>query len=182
MEEPTYKTVAVVIDDSAIDALDVWEIIDPVWWTAEFWKGEDAYEKSVEAFSDSQRMMLALCVYLSDVKNGGYELYLSSAFGDLWPDALAALEELGLPEGCKLLQGALDELESGRSTNHVERESEIETGSIDFSKHDAKFRRFLTDYHVEQRMTSYVRANRSEFYFSGNIRRIGDGSASSNIR
>ncbi len=42
-----YEAVHVVIDDDAIRRLDVWQIIDPVWWTADFWGAAETYERTI---------------------------------------------------------------------------------------------------------------------------------------
>lgn len=170
--DPEFVLVEVVIDDEAIRNGDVWEIIDPVWWTAEFWSGADGYENSVANFSDGQRLMVSLCVYLSDTKNGGHELFLSSAFGNRWQEAMLMFDLLGVPEGRRILQSAVDRLGESKFANERIRESKIEEESIDFGGENESFVRLLSEHRVEERMTEYIRSHSADFLFSGLVRRI----------
>ena len=179
MDEPKYEVVRVVIDENTIQALDVWEIIDPVWWTAEFWDGIESYEQSVKHFTDEQRMLLALCLYMSDVKNRGHEWYFMTVFGNHWPNALRGFDLIQAPEPKSNLQNALDKFGDVPSLSDAERQIEIEKRSLDFDACDSRFLELNTQLRIEHIMTKYARANPSRFCFCGNINRIGSSSPSS---
>ena len=179
MDEPKYQVVRVVIDENTIQALDVWEIIDPVWWTAEFWDGIESYDQSVKHFTDEQRILLALCLYMSDVKNHGHEWYFTTVFGNHWPDVLHGFDLIQLPESKSNLQNALDKFDGGPSLSDAERQIEIEKRSMDFEDCDSRFFELNTQLRIEHIMTEYARAHPSRFCFCGNINRIGSSSPSS---
>ena len=152
MDSPEYRTVRVVIDDDAIKRLDVWDVIDPAWWTADFWHGMDAYRDSVRAFSDHQQLMLSLLVYLSDVKNGGHELYLSAVFSNLYADALRGFLMLDLPACADVLKASIRKLGAQFPTLATERETQIAKQAISFDDCDNDFFRLVNDLKVEDKI------------------------------
>ncbi|MDB2687117.1 DMP19 family protein [Mariniblastus sp.] len=180
MDEPEYKTVHVAIDNSNIGDLDIWEIVDPVWWTADFWSGVEKYRQSVEQFTQEQRLMVTLCLYLSDVKTGGHELYFLSPFGNFWRDVLLGFELLQLSSSAQVLDDALGKFPGIPSDSETDRELEIEKHAIDFFECDSRFRTLNANLRIEQVMTNYARAHPASFYFSGSIDRIENLSPSSN--
>src|SRR5262249_21715327 len=61
-------------------------------------------------FSLPQRHVLGVRWYLSEVQNGGHHQFFMNPTGVLWPDALAGLRALPVPDASLALEHALERL------------------------------------------------------------------------
>ena len=97
------ETCRVVIDEQAIRDSTVWDIVDPVRWSVDIWKDVETYDRTLGGFSNGQRLMLALCWYLSDVKTDGHQLFYSSCTAIVWPDGNHGFGVLAMKQTLQLL-------------------------------------------------------------------------------
>ncbi len=86
------------IDRNVLDGDDAFHPIEPVWWTANIYDGEQKYERRLAGFSRPQRLVFAIHWYRAEVNNGGHHQFYSNSTGVVWRDALAGFEEMGLPD------------------------------------------------------------------------------------
>jgi hypothetical protein len=117
----------VVVDDAVIDRKDPFEIIDPVWWTADIYEDERRYNQSLAGFSREQRYVFAVAWHLAEVNNGGHAQFYSNSTGIVWKDALAGYREIGLPAAASLLEESAALLGGNPSLDRETREKQLET-------------------------------------------------------
>lgn len=66
-----------------------------------------AYERTMEQFSNQQRLIFAVDSYISEVYNGGHEQFFFNSTGVVWRDALEGLEAMGAQEAVLILKRAV---------------------------------------------------------------------------
>src|SRR5262249_31444746 len=120
-----YVTVQVCVDESTIAAGDLWAVIEPVWWSANLYDGPDAYERSLRPFSRSQRLILAVRWYCSEVSNGGHDQFYRNSTGIVWKDALEAFRVLDAHDFVSILEQSAKRLGGAPSLDHHERSEQM---------------------------------------------------------
>ncbi len=161
----------VVVDDAVIDAGDPWEVVDPVWWTGNIYDGVDEYDASLREYTDRQRLVFAAIWYVSEVNNGGHDQFFFNSTGIVWPDAVRAFREIGLPQVSEIL------IESGRrlggepSRDRFERQAQLEDTEADFRDLDDRFYELQNEVNIDDALAAYIKKHRSDFYFEGSIRK-----------
>jgi len=166
------ETDYVEVNDAVIAAGDPKAVIHPVWWLATIYDGPIAYEKSLEPFSRPQRLLFGVRWYLKEVENGGHRQFFSNSTGIVWSDALSGLNELGIPRGANILRIAADRLGGSPSLDRAERNEQLESHQADFDDLDEAFWELQKKVNFDERMMTYIRAQPTEFYFSGTITRV----------
>ena len=169
---PKYETVDVTVDDSTIAEADVWTIIHPVWWLADIYNGPDEYERSLEQFSNEQRLMFALRWYMSEVNNGGHHQFYSNSTGIVWKDACKAFSAINVKKGADIILESADRLGGSPSLDHDQRYEELAEHNPDFSDLDDRFYELSSNTDIDQAMLIFIRANAAAFHFSGRVTRV----------
>ena len=54
------------------EEIDLWRIIEPMWWTVNIYGTYEEYLQSAEIFTQEQRYLLALQWYAVETDNGGH--------------------------------------------------------------------------------------------------------------
>lgn len=163
------ETRHVVVDDEIIANGDVYEIIDPVWWTVNIYDGVDAYESSLSAFSKPQRLVSAVIWYQSEVNNGGHDQFYYNSTGIVWRDALEAFRTVGLRRFEKVLSDSADRFSRPPSLGRDERNEQMDSDAPEFDDLDSRFYALEDSVNLDAKLLAYIKRNRSEFHFDGNV-------------
>ncbi|MEP6847311.1 MAG: DMP19 family protein [Acidobacteriota bacterium] len=156
------------IDDSVIDSKDSFTVIEPVWYSADIYDGEQAYENSLKKFSTEQRYLHAVIWHISEVDNGGHDQFYSNSTGIVWRDALAGYKALGLNEAAAILKKSADLMGGNPSLDRDERQKQLEEKHPDFEELDTQFFKIKQD-DIEAAMKKYIKDHRKAFYFEGDV-------------
>lgn len=159
----------VVVDDAVIDKGDVYEVIDPVWWTANIYDGMDAYETSLSSFSKPQRLVLAVIWYRSEVNNGGHDQFFYNSTGIVWRDALEAFQTIGLDQFARVLSASADRFSRPPSLDREERNEQMEADAPEFDDLDSGFYTLEESVNMDAKLMKFIKKHRSEFYFDGTV-------------
>jgi hypothetical protein len=133
------RDVHIHIDNSFVVTHDVYEILVPVWWTANIYDGLAEYDRCLTAFSREQRLMFALLWYLEEVDNGGHDQFFSNSTGIVFPDAVTALQELDLPEAVAILEEAKRRMGGTVERERAKRQADLERQHPEFDDLDSRF-------------------------------------------
>ncbi len=166
------ETVHVEVNDATIAANDPAAVIHPVWWRARIYDGPIAYEKSLEQFSRSQRLIWAIHWYRSEVNNGGHRQFFSNSTGIVWRDALDGFEAIGAARAANIVKISADRLGGSPSLDWQERQDQLDSHEPNFRDLDDSFYDFEKKSNLDELMLEFIRARPSDFYFSGTIERV----------
>lgn len=165
-----YTKEFVVIDDSLIGKGDPFEIIDPVWWTANIYESYSEYEKSLFNFSQEQRFIFAICWYMTEVNNGGHEQFFYNSTGIVWKDVLDAFNKIGADRNVAILKDAINLFTENPSFNRKERIRQMKNYDNEKSNIiDDKY--YDSEIELHRHMIKYIKENSAEFYFRGEVKR-----------
>lgn len=159
----------VVVDDAIIDNDDVYEVIDPVWWTANIYDGMDAYERSLSSFSKPQRLVFAVTWYRSEINNGGHDQFFYNSTGIVWRDALEAFQTIGLDQFAEVLSASADRFSRPPSLDREERNEQMEADEPEFDDLDSQFYALEESVNMDAKLMKFIKKHRSEFYFDGSV-------------
>jgi hypothetical protein len=171
MSKENWLPTVVVIDDAVLQRDDPYEVIEPVWWTADFYKDFEAYEKSLACFSEAQRLVWAILWYNSEVHNGGHEQFFSNSTGMVWPEALVGLKRIGRGDLVRILSEAVSRFPSTPSRDREEREEQMSVAAVSFEGLDEEFWGVNRAIDLRVALMSFIRQNPQAFFFSGEVRR-----------
>ena len=165
-----YTKEFVVVDDSLIAKGDPFEIIDPVWWTANIYESYSDYEKSLFNFSQEQRFIFAICWYMTEVNNGGHEQFFYNSTGIVWKDVLDAFNKIGADRNVAILKDAINLFTENPSFNRKERIRQMK--NYDNEKSDIIDDKYYdSEIELQRHIIKYVKENSAEFYFRGEVKR-----------
>ncbi|MBN9644876.1 DUF4375 domain-containing protein [Corynebacterium mendelii] len=96
MEHTTRRITLTAVDvrRSATDG-DLWEVMEPMHFTGNFYADGALYERSLAEFTVFQRMLFAMNWMESEVCNGGFDQFLGNSTGMVWADAYAGFTAIG---------------------------------------------------------------------------------------
>jgi hypothetical protein len=164
------RAVRIVIDARLISETDdPMVVIDPVWWTADFYEDIAKYEASLSKFSRPQRHVLAVLWYDSEVCNGGHSQFYSNSTGMVWRDALAALLAIPLSEAHDILQESARRLGGTPSFDRTERNTQLDVSRANFGDLDDRYYEFIREIDLGKRVMTYIRRHAQDFYFAGDV-------------
>jgi hypothetical protein len=162
-------TVHIRIDDEVINKEAPWEVIDPVWWTANIYAGEAEYNQSLAPFSNEQRLLSAVNWYIMEVNNGGHDQFYYNSTGIVWKDALAGLQSIGLEEIATLLEESAKRMGGNPSLDREKRWEQMETHNPKFDDLDDKLYKLEDTLDIDAHMQTFIEQHRSAFYFDGDV-------------
>jgi hypothetical protein len=172
-EEPMERvTECVRIDDEVINQGDPYAIIDPVWWTANIYEGEQKYNESLAPFSQEQRYIFAVIWYIAEVNNGGHDQFYFNSTGIVWKDALAGFRELGIDEAVEIIQESAARMGGNPSLDRATRQEQLDTYQPNFDDLDTRFYELEENVDIDEAMRRYILQHRSAFYFEGEVQKL----------
>ena len=77
---------------------EIWDILDPIYWTIDIYNSYEEYLKSAKNFTLEQRYLNAISWYFMEVNNGGHFQFLDNSTGIVWEDTLNGLHLFGVEE------------------------------------------------------------------------------------
>lgn len=166
---PETTTVACRVDDSVIAAGDVLGIVEPLWWSVDIYDDVGAYEASLSGFTQPQRLVLAVVWYASEVNNGGHDQFFFNSTGIVWPDALAGLEAAGAESFAQILREAAARFGDPPPRDRKQRVRSLDELGIAFDDLDDRFYAEDQRLGLDTMLLEYIRRNRQEFHFSGEV-------------
>ena len=90
--------------------------------------------------------------------------------GIVFPDALAALQELNVPEGTAILTEAGHRMGGVVERERARRQADLERLHPDFDDLDSRFYKLDTTVSIlDQLMTNYIRRHSAAFVFHGTV-------------
>ena len=165
------ETVEVDINEAVLAGDDAFAVIEPVWDRANIYESVEALDASLAAFSEPQRLMLALQWYIAEVNNGGHHQFFYNSTGILWPESLAAFEAIEATSGEEILRAALTRLGGSPSRDRSERIARLEATDAHFDDLDTRFYALQEELDLNQRMLEFMRARSEAFLFRGTVER-----------
>ncbi len=165
-----YKTDRVKIDDAIINNKEVGTIMNPVWFNVSIYEGEHRYIEDLAAFSEEQRLMLALLWYLAEVNNGGHEQFYDNSAGIVWKDARSAFQALGIEEAVNIISESAKRQGGNPSMDRETRQKELARMEPVFDDLDDRFYKLEQIIDVEERIMEYIADHRTAFYFEGEVK------------
>lgn len=166
----TERAVRIVIDARLIaETDDPMVVIDPVWWTADFYANIAKYEASLAQFSRPQRYVWAVLWYDSEVCNGGHSQFYSNSTGMVWRDALAGHLAIPLSEAHDILQESIRRLGGSPSFDRTERNAQLDLTRACFDDLDDRYYSFIREIDLGERVMTYIRRHSRDFYFVGDV-------------
>lgn len=90
------------------DIDDVFNVIEPAYWTIDIYETHEHYLKTAQTFTQEMRYLNAVFWYMAEVRNGGHSQFLFNSTGIVWEDALNGFKLFGLPEHAQNLQKVVD--------------------------------------------------------------------------
>lgn len=77
---------------------EIWDILDPIYWTIDIYSSYEEYLNSAKNFTLEQRYLNAISWYFMEVNNGGHFQFFDNSTGIVWEDTLNGLKEFGMEE------------------------------------------------------------------------------------
>lgn len=161
----------VSIDDEVINQGDPYAIIDPVWWTANIYEGEQKYNESLLPFSQEQRYIFAVIWYIAEVNNGGHDQFYFNSTGIVWQDALTGFKELGIDTAVEIIQESAARMGGNPNLDRATRQEQLDTHQPDFADLDTRFYELEGNVDIDEAMRQYIFQHRSAFYFEGEVQK-----------
>jgi hypothetical protein len=159
------------IDDEFINNHDSpFSIIEPVWWTAAIYDGEEKYKESLLPFSREQRNVYAVFWYLAEVGNGGHHQFYFNSSGIVWKDALLGCKALGLDDVAEIIAESASRMGGEPSLDRATRQRQLDKHQPKFGDLDSRLYEF--DNKIYEAMYQYILKNRRAFYFEGEIHKL----------
>jgi hypothetical protein len=157
------------IDDDVIDRRIFIDVLDPAWRTVDIYGGKIEYDKSLLAFTNEQRFLVAITWYISEVNNGGHEQFYYNSTGIVWKDALAGFQEIGLDEAVSILDESAKRMGGNPSFDRETRWEQMDIHHPNFDDLDDRFYDLEEKTNLEERMQDYIMNHRSAFYYEGEV-------------
>jgi len=164
-----YVPTEVIVDADTITRGDPMEVIDPVWWAASIYDGEQEYERTLAPFTRPQRLVWAVLWYDAEVNNGGHSQFFSNSTGIVWRDALQGLQEIGADEAADILQEAANRLEGNPHMDREQRNIQMEQTAAAFDDLDDRYYSPTGGEKASSLLMPYIEANAQQFYFNGQV-------------
>jgi hypothetical protein len=159
------------IDEHFVATHPASDVIDPVWWSGDIDGSVARYEYCLAQFSREQRLMFALTWYQGEVDNGGHHQLFWNSTGIVFPDALSAVQEMGLSEGVAIMTEAKQRLGGEPSRDRFVRQEQLHGHDPEqFQDLDNRFYALERNGAFDKAMTAYVRAHSPAFFFHGTVR------------
>lgn len=171
MSRARWVPVQVEVNAAVIAGDNPYEVVDPVWWNANFYGDLAVYEESLRAFSRPQRLVWAVLWYRSEVHNGGHDQFFSNSTGMVWPDALEGLAKIGRPDLERILSEAIRRFRTPPSRERDEREGQLADVEVGFRDLDEELWEHCRVHSLSESLMAYIRSQPEAFYFSGVVSR-----------
>ncbi|MBI5653454.1 MAG: DMP19 family protein [Chloroflexi bacterium] len=159
------------IDDDVIDKGFFIDVLDPAWRTVDIYSGKIEYDKSLSAFTNEQRFLVAITWYISEVNNGGHKQFYYNPTGIVWKDALSGFQEIGLDEAVSILDESAKRIGGNPSFERETRWKQMDVHDPKFDDLDDRFYDLEERINLDEIMQDYIRKHRNAFYYEGDVKK-----------
>ena len=157
--------VDITVDDSTIDSGNVFDVLEPVWWTANIYDDYHAYKQSIAQFSVEQRFAHAIMWYDAEVSNGGHEQFYANSTGIVWQNALMGFDAIKHQQAFDILNESVMRFGGSPDFDRESRYQQMITNSLEFEDLDERF----YELEIFTDLKNYIFKNRHSFYFTGRV-------------
>lgn len=162
-----------LVNDETIASKNIMDIIAPMWDGVNIYDSFQTYERDLSRFTKSQRYVLAMVWYQSEVDNGGHDQFFFNSTGIVWKDALDGFRKIGFDSAAEILREAVSLLGGSPSFDRKERQEQLDSLSDDklelLGDLDDRFYG-ITDF--DDIILRFITENKEDFYFDGDNRYI----------
>ena len=153
---------------------EIWDILDPIYWTIDIYNSYEEYLKSAKNFTLEQRYLNAISWYFMEVNNGGHFQFLDNSTGIVWEDALNGLKEFGMKELADNFKTVVDLFGGSIPFAREERWNAMDKMGEDFEElldkaDNVVYDLYDYDYTFEMK---YIKSHPEKFVFEGYYNKI----------
>ena len=153
---------------------EIWDILDPIYWTIDIYNSYEEYLKSAKNFTLEQRYLNAISWYFMEVNNGGHFQFLDNSTGIVWEDTLNGLHLFGMEELADNFKTVVDLFEGGIPFVREERWDAMDKMGEDFEElldkaDNVVYDLYDYDYTFEMK---YIKSHPEKFVFEGYYNKI----------
>ena len=153
---------------------EIWDILDPIYWTIDIYNSYEEYLKSAKNFTLEQRYLNAISWYFMEVNNGGHFQFLDNSTGIVWEDTLNGLHLFGMEELADNFKTVVDLFEGGIPFVREERWDAMDKMGEDFEElldkaDNVVYDLYDYDYIFEMK---YIKSHPEKFVFEGYYNKI----------
>lgn len=167
--QASHKKEQITIDNKVILSGDISKIISPLWWGVSIYDGKEQYEKDLKKFSKEQRLVFAIEWYFAEVNNGGHDQFYFNSTGIVWEDALNGLIAIDAPAFARILKESAKRFQTKPPFERSARQEIMLDLDLNFDDLDENFYDLGEKENVYQKISNYIKKQRSKFYFSGEV-------------
>ena len=153
---------------------DIWDVLDPVYWTIDIYNSYEDYLKSAKSFTIEQRYLNATAWYFMEVNNGGHFQFLDNSTGIVWEDALNGLRLFGMDDLADNFNKVVDLFGGTIPFDREERWAAMDESDENFETFldeadEFVYRTYKYDGEFE---AAYIKAHPEKFVFEGYYNKI----------
>lgn len=159
------------VDRKVLEKNNLFAAIEPVYWALNIDDGPEEYKRSLQGFSRSQRLILAVWWYRAEVNNGGHGQFYFNGTGVMWKDALDGLAALDLEQHASILRESARRFDGEPPLDTQARRNALESQRPCFDDLDRRFYKLAESTDLDFKMLDFVRRNLDDFAFEGAVER-----------
>ena len=126
----------------------------------------EEYECSLKNFTESQRLIFAVCKYLMEVYNGGHDQFFYNSSGIMWKDVLDGLQLIEYKEGYENYRNVIKCFNDEIPFDRLERQQYLETKEEELSKLDYYDDVIYNNLNFDNKIIDYIYNHPDEFTYS----------------
>ena len=164
-ENKKYKQITL---DDVKNFKDIWDILEPIYWTIDIYNSYEKYLQSAEPFTLEQRYLNAINWYFIEVNNGGHFQFLDNLTGIVWEDTLKGFRLFGMMELADNFQKVVDLFGGSIPFDNEERWNALESMDDNLEGFLEQADNFVYDYEGIFEDT-YIRNHPEKFIFKQDL-------------
>ena len=164
-ENKKYKQITL---DDVKNFKDIWDILEPIYWTIDIYNSYEKYLQSAELFTLEQRYLNAINWYFIEVNNGGHFQFLDNLTGIVWEDTLKGFRLFGMMELADNFQKVVDLFGGSIPFDNEERWNALESMDDNLEEFLEQADNFVYDYEGIFEDT-YIRNHPEKFIFKQDL-------------
>lgn len=145
---------------------DYYTIFEPMEKKVKLDGSYEEYENSLRNFTESQRLIFAVCQYLMEVYNGGHDQFFYNSSGIMWKDVLDGLKLIGYKEGYKNYNNVIKCFNDEIPYDRLKRQKFLETKEKELSKLDDYDDVIYNNLNFDDKLIDYIYNHAEEFTYS----------------
>ena len=164
-ENKKYKQITL---DDVKNFKDIWDILEPIYWTIDIYNSYEEYLQSAELFTLEQRYLNAINWYFIEVNNGGHLQFLNNLTGIVWEDTLKGFRLFGMTKLADNFQKVVDLFGGSIPFDNEERWDALESMDDNLEEFLEQADNFVYDYEGIYEDT-YIKNHPEKFIFKQDL-------------